>query len=90
MEEQIALLKEAYQEAKGYDPRIAKVDARYNFNTQNITIYNSDGKIIKDQRTRGRCYIIAIAFKPGAMQTGGKGPGAQKGFEFFKEDMREI
>ena len=87
MEEQIALLKEAYQEAKGYDPRIAKVDARYNFNTQNITIYNSDGKIIKDQRTRGRCYIIAIAFKPGAMQTGGKGPGAQKGFEFFKEDI---
>ena len=87
MEEQIALLKEAYQEAKGYDPRIAKVDARYNFNTQNITIYNSDGKIIKDQRTRGRCYIIAIAFKPGAMQTGGHGPGAQKGFEFFKEDI---
>ena len=87
MEEQIALLKEAYQEAKGYDPRIAKVDARYNFNTQNITIYNSDGKIIKDQRTRGRCYVIAIAFKPGAMQTGGHGPGAQKGFEFFKEDI---
>lgn len=92
MEEQIDLLKKAYQEAKDYDPKIAKVDIRYNFNTQNITIYNSDGKIVKDSRTRGRCYIMAIAFKPGAMQTGGRGPGAQKGFEFFKEeiDLKEI
>ena len=44
---QIALLKEAYNEAKGYDPRIAKVDVNYSFNTKNITIYNSDGKIVK-------------------------------------------
>lgn len=92
MEEQISLLKEAYKEAKEYDPRIGKVDVRYNFNTQNVTIYNSDGKIVKDSRTRGRCYVVAIAFKPGAMQTGGHGPGAQKGFEFFKEeiDLKEI
>lgn len=92
IQEQIDLLKKAYQEAKDYDPRIGKVDVRYNFNTQNVTIYNSDGKIVKDSRTRGRCYIIAIAFKPGSMQTGGRGPGAQKGFEFFKEeiDLMEI
>ena len=87
MEEQIALLKEAYNEAKGYDPRIAKVDVNYSFNTKNVTIYNSDGKIVKDSRTRGRCYIIAIAFKPGAMQANGYGPGAQRGFEFFKEQI---
>ena len=87
MEEQIALFKEGAAVAKGYDPRIVRVDMRYNYNTQNVTIYNSDGKIVKDQRTRGRCYVTAIAAKPGAMQTGGIGPGAQKGFEFFSEEI---
>ena len=92
MEEQVALLKEAFEVAKNYDERIVKVDVNYAFYTQNIAIYNSDGKIVKDQRTRGRCYILSIAAKPGAMQTAGKGPGAQRGFEFFKEmiDLKEL
>lgn len=91
LEKQISLLKEAYKEAKDYDPRIVKVDVSYNYKTQNVTIYNSDGKIAKDSRTRGRCYIMAIAAKPGAMQTGGKGPGAQRGFDFFEEiDLKGI
>ena len=87
IQEQISLLKEAYEVAKNYDPRIIKVDVSYNYKTQNVTIYNSDGKICKDSRTRGRAYITAIAAKPGAMQTGGHGPGAQKGFDFFQEDV---
>lgn len=92
MEEQVALLKEAFEVAKNYDERIVKVDVNYAFYTQNIAIYNSDGKIVKDSRTRGRCYILSIAAKPGAMQTAGKGPGAQRGFEFFKEmiDLKEL
>ncbi len=92
MDQQIALLKEASDVALNYDERIKKVDVRYSFNTQNVTIYNSDGKIAKDSRTRGRCYLSAIAMKPGAMQTGGKGPGAQRGFEFFNEyiHLKEI
>lgn len=91
LDRQISLLKEAYKEAKEYDPRIVKVDVSYNYKTQNVVIYNSDGKIAKDSRTRGRCYIMAIAAKPGAMQTGGKGPGAQRGFDFFEEiDLKAI
>jgi len=92
MKEQVALLKEAFEVAKNYDQRIIKVDINYAFYTQNVTIYNSDGVIAKDQRTRGRCYIMSIAAKPGAMQTAGKGPGAQRGFEFFKEliDLKEL
>ena len=92
MEQQIALLKEASQEALNYDSRIVKVDVRYNFNTQDVTIYTSEGKIVKDSRTRGRCYITSIAAKPGAMQTGGRGPGAQRGFEFFNEliNLKEV
>ena len=92
MEQQIALLKEASAVAQNYDPRIVKVDVRLSYNTQNVTIYNSDGKIAKDSRTRGRCHILAIAAKPGAMQTGGKGPGAQRGFEFFSEliNLKEV
>ena len=87
IERQIALLKEGYEVAKNYDPRIVKVDISYHYKTQNVTIYNSDGKICNDSRTRGRAYVMAIAAKPGAMQTGGHGPGAQKGFDFFEQDI---
>ena len=86
---QLSLFKEAYDAAKNYDKRISKVDLVYYFNNQKVTIYNSDGKIAKDNRTRGRFFITAIASKENAMQTGSKGPGAQRGFEFF-EDMMNV
>ncbi len=91
LDKQISLLKEASEVALNYDERIKKVDINYSFKTQLVTIYNSDGKIVKDSRTRGRVYINAIAVKPNAMQVGGKGPGAQRGFEFFNEliDLKE-
>ena len=87
LQEQLELLKKGYRAAKEYDEKIAKVDISFSNNTQNVVIFNTDGKIVKDTRCRGRLYLTAIAKKDDQMQAQGTGPGAQKGFEFFKDEI---
>lgn len=86
-EELLSLLKKAYTGAKEYDEKISKVDVGFSYDNKKITIFNSDGKIVKDQHTRGRMSIIVIASKDGEMQMMHSGPGAQKGFEYFKDEI---
>lgn len=86
-DEKLALLRKAYHAAKNYDEKISKVDISFSNDTKNIMIFNTDGKIVKDVHTRGRMYITCIASKDGEMQVMGAGPGAQKGFEYFKEEI---
>lgn len=86
-EELLSLLKRAYTAAKEYDEKISKVDVGFSYDNKKITIFNSDGKIVKDQHTRGRMSIIVIASKNGEMQMMHSGPGAQKGFEYFKDEI---
>ena len=87
LNEQLELLKKAYKAAKEYDEKIAKVDISFSNTNQNIVIFNTDGKIVRDTRCRGRMYLTAIAVKDGQMQAQGIGPGAQKGFEYFKDEI---
>lgn len=86
-EEKLSLLRKAYNAAKNYDEKISKVDINFSTDTKNITIFNSDGKIVHDVHARGRMYIMCIASKDGEMQVMGTGPGAQKGFEYFTEEI---
>ncbi|MCI5744941.1 MAG: TldD/PmbA family protein [Erysipelotrichaceae bacterium] len=87
LDEQVLLIKKASDVALAYDQRIKKVDVRYSFSNQKVTIYNSDGKIVKDKRVRGRCFFTTYAFEGSNMQIGTRGPGAQRGFEFFKDQI---
>lgn len=84
-DKQIQLLKEAYQVAKDYDPRIVKVVVGISTTDQNVTIYRSNGQFVKDRRVRGRCYISSIASDGTKMEVGSNAPGAQRGLEFFEE-----
>lgn len=84
---QLDLLKEAYKAAKEVDEKIVKVDIRYLITDQHVEIYNTDGKICKDRRLRGRAYISCIASDGQKMQVNSVGPGAQKGFDFFTDEI---
>ena len=84
---QLDLLKEAYKAAKEVDEKIVKVDIRYLITDQHVEIYNTDGKICKDRRLRGRAFISCIASDGQKMQVNSVGPGAQKGFDFFTDDI---
>jgi TldD protein len=85
--EKVALMKKAYDAAKGYDPVIQQVSVNAGDWVQDVEIANSEGRYVHDTRVRVRFYITAIAGKDGVMQTGGEGPGSGKGYEYFYEDI---
>ncbi len=79
----VELMRRAYNAAKNYDSMISQVSVNYSDSKKHVLIANSTGKFIEDDRTYTRIYISAVAQKDGEMQTGGVGPGAHQGFEFF-------
>lgn len=86
-EKLIKMLSEASKNCLEYDSRIVRCRCSFSCNYKDVEIFNSDGKQFNDVRSRGRAYIIAIAAKEGAIETSGVGPGAQKGVEFFLEEI---
>ncbi len=90
LEKKIDIMRLAYDEAKNYSPEIVQVRIVYSDTTQHVQIANNSGKNIEDERVYTRMYIMAIASDGKVMQTGGEGPGAHMGFEFFDTiDVKE-
>lgn len=81
--EKVRLMTEAHMAAKNYDPLITQVSVNYSDSKKHILVANSTGKFVEDDRTYTRIYISAVASKGDEMQTGGVGPGAHQGYEFF-------
>lgn len=82
-EEKIALGRKAASIMKNYDSRIVRTSVGLSDNVQKVTIFNSDGKEFHDTRTRVRMYLSAIASDGNTIETGGEGPGASMGYEFY-------
>ena len=87
-ERKIELMKEAYEACSSYSPLIVRTQVLFSDNTKKVTIFNSEQKEFHDERGRGRIYITALASKDGKIETSGVGPGAQKGLEFFTDDIQ--
>lgn len=83
--EKVKIMKKAYEAAKNYDPIIKEVRISYLDVKQNVTIINSDGLWVDDERVRSRISIESIAEENGEMQTGRTSPGASMGFEFLRD-----
>jgi TldD protein len=77
------ILRAAYHAAKDYDPSIVQVTATYMDRRQQVTIANSEGLFVSDERTRVRLGVLAVAGDGRENQSGFNGPGGQMGFEFF-------
>lgn len=83
--EKVAQIKTAYKVAKDYSKEIVQVIARYADNDKNIYIANSEGLMTTDRRCRTRLMIQSVASDGIENQTGFYGPGASRGFEFYKD-----
>jgi len=83
----VELMRSAYAAAKEYDPVIVQVAVNLGDVVQNVLVANSEGRFAADERVRVRIYVNAIAGKDGVMQTGGEGPGAAKGYEYFFDEL---
>lgn len=89
LEEKISLLQRAYAAAKEEDERIFKVQSSLGMVKQHIQISNSDGKFVKDTRTRVRMAVNAYAKEGENLQSGSEAPGASSGLEFFEKRSPE-
>ena len=89
-EDKIAFITKISDSMKDYGEQIVRRVVSFADNNQDVTIFNSDGKIFHDVRERGRMYITALAADKDCIENSGVGPGASKGFEFFEEDINPI
>lgn len=69
--------------ARSFGENIKQVTIRYADSNQAITIANSEGVYVEDNRIRTRYFINVIAEKDGVLQTGYEAPGGTVGFELF-------
>lgn len=83
--EKIDFMRKIDKAARNYSDLISQVNISYTETEQKVQIANSDGLLTGDTRTYARVYVSSIASKGNEMQTGGEGPGAQRGYEFFKK-----
>ncbi|MFH1362175.1 MAG: TldD/PmbA family protein [bacterium] len=71
--------------ARSFGSNIKQVLVRYSDSNQGVTIANSEGIYIEDNRIRTRYFINVIAEKNGILQTGYEAPGGTVGFELFEQ-----
>ena len=83
----VKMLTDANDACKNIDPRIVRCMINFVSSEKEITIFNSTGKQFTDSHSRARAYIIAVAASEKGMETFGTGPGAQKGMEYFLEEV---
>lgn len=88
-DKKIELLRVADKEARELDEAICQVSLGYSDVVQKVTIANSLGTCVEDERVRLRMACNSIAQKDGQIQTGFASAGGTCGFELFEEKSAE-
>jgi TldD protein len=89
IDEKVGIVELANKTARSLGDRVKQVMARYADTNQAVTIANSEGTYIEDQRIRTRFFINVIAARDGIIQTGYEAPGGSMGFELFEKHAPE-
>ncbi len=85
-DDKIALLRVADEEARALSEAIKQVSLGYSDVVQHVTIANSLGVCVEDERVRLRLACNSIAQQDGQIQTGFASIGGTCGFELFQEN----
>lgn len=86
LEEKVALVTAADKAARATDPSVRQVIVSYGDVTQRVTIANSEGVFVEDERTRYRFTVNVVAAEGGVIQTGFEAVGSTASFaETFRE-----
>ncbi len=85
--EKIALLRQADQAARAYDPRIKQVQASYVDETKHVFIAISDGRCTWDLQPMVRMNVMCIAEENGQRQSGYQGGGGRRGLDVFTGEL---
>jgi len=85
IDEKVSKLELANKAARSFGDKIKQVTVRYADSNQGVTIANSEGVYVEDNRIRTRFFVNVIAADGGVIQTGYEAPGKSCGFEFFEK-----
>lgn len=90
-EEIISYLKKASDVMSETSNEIVKTQAGLSSSSTKIVIYNSNGKVLIDDRSLGRVFLMCVASFEGKIEYNFVGPGTKAGWEFFKAiDIEEL
>ncbi len=89
MAEKTAQVELLNKTARSVSPLIKQVTARYADSNQAVTIANSEGLYVEDNRVHTRYFVNVIAQKENILQTGYEAPGGTCGFELFEHYLPE-
>jgi len=87
IQQKIALLKEADQAARAFDPRISQVQASYIDETKHVLIVSSSGRCVWDVQPLVRLNVSCIAEENGQRQSGYQGGGGRRSLDIFTDDL---
>jgi TldD protein len=87
LRDKIKLVREAYDAAKAYDPRIVKVKAHYSDSLSYLCVANSEGLLVRDARPMVKLVCVAISEKDGQRESGYSGGGGRVGLEYFRDAL---
>lgn len=91
VDEKVGIVSKANDVARSCGKNIRQVTVRYIDTNQAVTIANSIGNYVEDNRVRTRIAVNVVAAKEGVLQTGFEGPGGTMGFELFEHyDVEKI
>ena len=82
--EKVDIVRKSNDIARSYGSLVRQVTVRYIDTNQAVTIANSLGRYVEDNRVRTRFAVNVVAAKEGVLQTGYEGPGGSVGFELFE------
>jgi TldD protein len=88
LRDKIKLVREAYEAARKFDPRIVKVKAYYSDSLKHMCIANSEGLLIHDTRPMVKLVCVAISEKDGKRESGYWGGGGRVGLEYFRDVLK--
>jgi TldD protein len=85
IQEKVDVLTRSDNAAWGFGKSIRQVTVRYTDSNQAVTIANSNGIYVEDNRIRTRFAVQVTAMRDNILQTGYEAPGGTVGFELFEE-----
>jgi TldD protein len=89
IDSKVEVVANANSSARSVDERIKQVTVSYGDVVQNVTIANSEGLLVEDERIRTRLVINAVASDNGQIQTGYEAIGGHAGFEYLEKNHPE-
>jgi len=85
--QKIALLRQADEAARAYDPRIRQVQASYIDETKHVLVVTSDNRAASDLQPMVRLNVMCIAEEDGKRQSGYQGGGGRRALDVFTGDL---